>query len=81
MAKYAVKIIETLARTVIVEAESFDDAVSKVEEGYDKADIILTADDFEGNEFEISNTFGEDKIDECDPRLEFFEKYPSPEEE
>lgn len=76
MAKYAVRIIETLATTVIVEARNFSEAVSKVQE----ADIILTEDDFEGKEFEISDTFGEDKIDEHDPKLEFFEKCPSSEE-
>lgn len=42
--KYAVELIETLTRTVIVEAESYLEAEEKVEEAYCKARLRLDAD-------------------------------------
>ena len=42
--KYAVELIETLTRTVIVEAESYLEAEEKVKEAYRKASLQLDAD-------------------------------------
>lgn len=41
MKKYLVRITETLIKDVEVEAESELDAVNKVEDAYDKAEIVL----------------------------------------
>ena len=49
--KYAVRVEETLARTVIVEADSPEDAEDKVNRIYDNEGISLDYDDF--NEYNI----------------------------
>lgn len=72
MAKYAVRVVETLARTVIVEAENFEEATQKVIDAHSKSEIILDADDFDDSYFVPSETFGEDAIDENDDRLSLF---------
>ena len=46
MAKYAVRVVETLARTVIVEAENFEEAVQRTIDAHSEAEIVLDADDF-----------------------------------
>lgn len=46
--KYAVRVEETLARTVIVEADSPEDAEDKVYRIYDNEGISLDYDDFNG---------------------------------
>lgn len=45
--KYAMKIIETLSRTVIVDADDLDEATEKTRSAYDSNEVILEADDFE----------------------------------
>lgn len=50
--KYAVRIVEELSRTVIVEAEDWESAADKVSDKYHSCDIILEADDFSGVDFE-----------------------------
>lgn len=72
MAKYAVRVVETLARTVIVEADDFNDAVQKAIDAHSEAEIVLDADDFDDSYFVPSETFGEDAIDENDDRLSLF---------
>ena len=72
MSKYAVKITETSARTVIVEADNFLAAQAKVTNPYDCGDIILDAEDFFDKEFGASETFGEKPIDENDNRLQYY---------
>ena len=47
MAKYAMRIIETLSRTVIVDADDLDEATDKARSAYDSNEVILEADDFE----------------------------------
>ena len=74
--KYAVKIVETLERTVIVDAEDFNDAAQKVCDAYHErgSEIILDADDFSEVDFVESATFGKNPIAEDDERLELFTK-------
>ena len=45
MAKFAIEIIETLARTVYVEAESFEQACESVYDDYRHQHIVLDAGD------------------------------------
>lgn len=42
--KCAVKVVETLTRTVIVEAEDIDEALEKAKHAYENCDIYLNAD-------------------------------------
>jgi hypothetical protein len=51
---YFVTVIETLKKRVEVDAESEEDAISKVESAYKKCDIILDEKDFTGVKFKIS---------------------------
>jgi len=50
--KIQVLVTETLSRKVEVEADSYDDAASKVREMYNKEEIVLDDGDYEGVEFE-----------------------------
>lgn len=51
--KYQVEIIETLARTVEVEAESRREARDKVWELYGQEKVVLGADNHVGTELEV----------------------------
>lgn len=51
--KYVVRVTETLAHTVIVEADSIEDAENKVDKAYDNAQIVLDYDDFSEYEIEV----------------------------
>lgn len=62
MKKYNIAIEETLFKIVRVEAESYDDAIDKVESLYGNQEIILGADDFAG--YEIMS-YGE-RLDNAD---------------
>ena len=42
--KYAIKITESWSRTVIVEADSYEDGVNKLEMAYEGDEITLTPD-------------------------------------
>ena len=53
MKKIKVQIVEVLKRVVEVEAEDCNDALDIVEDKYRKCDIVLTADDFVYNTFNI----------------------------
>ena len=46
--KYKIKIQETLARTVTVDADTEDEAIDKAEELYYNSDIILDSEDYKG---------------------------------
>lgn len=49
--KYVVKVTETLARIVIVNADNEDDAVSKVEQAYlEDGEIVLDYRDYTGHD-------------------------------
>lgn len=50
--KFVMKVTETLSRTVIVDANNKDDAISKVEQAYDNEQIVLDYKDYDG--YEIS---------------------------
>ena len=50
---YYVTVIETLKKKVEVNAESEEDALAKVEEAYNKCDIILDENDFTDVKFKI----------------------------
>ena len=54
MKEYEVSIVETLKKTVTVEAESPEDAKYQVQKAWGKGEYILDADDFSGLEFELS---------------------------
>lgn len=51
MAKYKIKVTETLQKVVEVEAETVKDALGIVEDMWNGSEIILFADDFKGVEF------------------------------
>ena len=53
--KYRVEITETLTRMVEVEADSKEDAESKVNDQYQNCEIVLNADDFVAVDFEVLN--------------------------
>lgn len=46
--KFVMKVTETLSRTVIVDANDKDDAISKVEQAYYNEDIVLDYKDYDG---------------------------------
>ena len=45
---FDITIIETLSRTVSIDAENYDDALEKVEDMYDRQEIVLDSSDFKG---------------------------------
>ena len=51
--KYRVQIIETLGRTIEIEAESDIDATAIIADRYNNEEIILNADDFQNAEIEV----------------------------
>lgn len=46
--KFVMKVTETLSRTVVIDANDKDDAISKVEQAYDNEDIVLDYKDYDG---------------------------------
>lgn len=50
MAKFAIRITETLARTVIVDSDDLDEAIQKVGDAVSEDKIILTSDDYDERE-------------------------------
>lgn len=50
MAKFAIRITETLARTVIVDSDDLDEAIQKVKDAVSEDKIILTSDDYDERE-------------------------------
>ena len=61
MKTYYVKVIETLKKKVIVEADSEEEAIAKVEAAYNDCDIILDASDFTGVKSKIAKIVDEDE--------------------
>jgi flagellar biosynthesis regulator FlbT len=55
MATYKVVIVETLSRTIEVEADKAYDAVQIVKEMYNDEEYVLDADDLEAVEFMVRN--------------------------
>lgn len=52
MRTYTVEIKETLRRTIVVEAQSDEEALLKVKEDYDNEEIVLDSSDYVGTDFE-----------------------------
>ena len=50
---YYITVIETLKKKVIVQAENEEDALAKVEDAYNKCDIILDENDFNDVKFKV----------------------------
>ncbi len=50
--RFDITVIETLSRTVSVDAENYDDALEKVEDMYDRQEIVLDSSDFKGKVIE-----------------------------
>ena len=75
MKDYKVEITEYLQRVVDVKAESSDEAVKKVEEEYDKCEIVLGYEDFVCKEIEIFNPNKfKSKLDLLIERIDKFNK-------
>lgn len=69
---FAVRVVEELSRTVIVDAEDWEAASTKVSDAYHAGDIILTSDDNCEVVFKPSYTFWDKPIAEDDERLKYF---------
>lgn len=50
--KFDITVIETLSRTISVDAENYDEALEKVEDMYDRQEIVLDSSDFKGKVIE-----------------------------
>lgn len=50
--RFDITVIETLSKTVSVDAENYDEALEKVEDMYDNQEIVLDASDFKGKVIE-----------------------------
>lgn len=59
---FKIEIIETLSRTVSIEAEDESDALNKVKQSYSDEQIVITSDNYITTEFLVSNT---DKDSSC----------------
>lgn len=57
MAQYGISVREILKRTVIVEAESLEEAIQKVEDTVEHDEIILDVDDYDDREIVPSEYF------------------------
>lgn len=51
MQKYGFRIIETLTKDVIVEADSYTEAFERIESAYENEDVVLGASNFSEVEF------------------------------
>lgn len=49
---FDITVYETLSRTVTVQAENYDEALEKVEDMYDRQEIVLDSSDFQGKVIE-----------------------------
>ena len=49
--RFDITVIETLSRTVSVDAENYDDAL-EIEDMYDRQEIVLDSSDFKGKVIE-----------------------------
>ena len=62
MAQYGISVREILKRTVIVEAESLEEAIQKVEDAVEREEIILDVDDYDDREIVPSEYFEGGKV-------------------
>lgn len=54
---YAIEVIETLRKRIVVEAATEDAAYQQVADRYYNGDIVLTADDYLETNFEVDKDF------------------------
>lgn len=59
--KYYITVIETLKKRVEVEADTEEDALARVEEEYNKCNIILDENDFTDVKFKIKKVIDEEE--------------------
>ena len=64
MSQYGISVREILKRTVIVEAESLEEAIQKVENAVEHDEIILDVDDYDDREIVPSEYFEGGKVPE-----------------
>ena len=64
MGTYGISVREILKRTVIVEAESIEEAICKVEGAVDREEIILDLDDYDNREIVPSDYWSGGKVPE-----------------
>ena len=64
MAQFGISVNEILKRTVIVDAESLEEAMQKVEGAVECDEIILDVDDYDGREIVPSEYFEGGKVPE-----------------
>lgn len=64
MSRYGISVREILKRTVIVEAESLEEAIQKVDEAVEHDEIILDVDDYDDREIVPSEYWEDGKIPE-----------------
>lgn len=69
MKEFEVTITETLQKSVVVEADSKDDAIQMVEDMWKDADIILDSENFVGVEYESDNGKKIEKTNELEVLL------------
>lgn len=50
--KFDITVIETLSKTISIDAENYDDALEKVEDMYNRQEIVLDSSDFKGKVIE-----------------------------
>ena len=68
--EYKVMITETLQKTVIVEAESEQEAHRRVSDAWKNAEYILDADSFQGVEFHVTGEVDGDEGEKDLDRIE-----------
>lgn len=64
MSKYGISVREILKRTVIVEADSLEEAIQKVESAVERDEIVLDVDDYDDREIVPSEYFENGKVQE-----------------
>lgn len=62
MDDYAICVTETLMRTYIVRADTFEAAMQRVEEAVEQSKIVLDADDYDGRTIEPSERWKNGKV-------------------
>ena len=72
MKRYAIKVEETLKRTIIVNANDIDTALQFVENAVDREEIILDIDDFDRREISLSEYFSDGEIPDDEDVSHFY---------
>lgn len=64
--KYLVRVTEELTHTVVVEADSMQDAENKVNTAYDNGQIVLDYDNYDNYEIDALREATDSDIEYCD---------------